>query len=105
MNTYITERSKRFWFRFVVIRTGCKERGDAFAEFAVQLGVQGGGVLGVWSQVSQRILGDPAWNSLLDGAGTLDAQVETVAADDGAGSLPGDQGAVGADVSETHLGW
>lgn len=88
----------------LVILTGGEICSDALTELVVQLRVHGGGVLGVWPQVPQRVLGDPTRDPLLDGAGALDAQEETVASDDGAGSLPGGRRTVGADVSEMHIG-
>lgn len=88
---------------FFSILTSSKICSDALTELIVQLRVQGGNVLIVWAQVLQRVLGDPAWNSLLDRAGAPSAQIETVASDDGAGSFPRDQRTVVANVSELHI--
>lgn len=65
--------------------------------------MEGGLVLGVWTQVPQRILADSAGNPLLDGVGALDAQEETVARNNGSRGLPHHQGTVVADVSENHV--
>lgn len=88
---------------FSCILTGSKICSDALTEVIVQLRVQGGYVPVVWAQVLQRILGDPAWDSLLDGVGALSAQIETIASDNGPGSFPRDQCTVVADVSELHI--
>lgn len=89
---------------FLFTLTGGEMCGDALAELLVLLRVQDGSVLGVGPQVPQRVLGHPAWDPLLHRVGALDAQEETVTADDGARSLPDDQSAVMADVGETHVG-
>lgn len=76
---------------------------DTLTELIVQLRVQDGSVLGVWTQIPQGELGDPARDPLLDGAGALDAQEKTIARYNGTGSLPGDFCAVRANVSKTHI--
>ena len=87
----------------ILILTGFEIWCDALAELVVQLRVEDCGVSGVWTQVPQRVLVDPARDPLLNGVGALDAKEETVAGDDGAGSLPDDQCAVVADVGETNI--
>lgn len=88
---------------FFFILTGSKICSDALTELIVQLRVQDGNVLSVWAQIPQRVLGDPAWDPLLDGGGAPSAQIKTVAGDDGTGSFPYDNCTVVPNVSELQI--
>lgn len=85
--------------------TGGERGGDSLAEGVVQVRVENGSVLGLWSQIPQRELGDCTWDPLLHGVVAFNAHIEAVASDNGTGGLPQDHCTVVANVSETQAGW